>query len=139
MTAGAAMALAAQWGLPRLVRLTPSSMMALGAALALAGNALPLAWTGALAAGTGFALASFGYGLARPGFSAAASLAGHDAEQVAIGAATSLIAGASIILPPVIAATALGLWPSAPFALAIVFIVSGWAVMRLGAIVFRER
>lgn len=71
------------------------------------------------AAVLGFVLASFGYGLARPGFSAAASLAGAAREQVGIASATTLIAGASITLPPILASMAYQWWRPAPFAIAV--------------------
>ncbi len=117
MTAGAISALLAQWGLVRLLALSPRAMMRAGAALAAAGNAAAML-DGVWAAAAGFALASFGYGLARPGFSAAASLAGSAREQVGIASAITLIAGASITLPPILASMAYQGWPPAPFAIA---------------------
>lgn len=117
MTAGAISALLAQWGLVRLLSLSPRTMMGAGAALACAGNAAAML-DGVWAAAAGFALASFGYGLARPGFSAAASLAGSAQEQVGIASAITLIAGASITLPPILASMAYQGWQPAPFAIA---------------------
>jgi len=117
MTAGAISALAAQWGLVRLLSLSPRTMMRAGVALACAGNAAAMLG-GVWAAAAGFALASFGYGLARPGFSAAASLAGSAKEQVGIASAITLIAGASITLPPILASMAYQGWRPAPFAIA---------------------
>lgn len=118
MTAGAIAALLAQWGLVRLLSLSPLAMMRAGAGLACVGNVLPVASGGAGAAVLGFVLASFGYGLARPGFSAAASLAGSAKEQVGIASAITLIAGASITLPPIVASMAYQGWRPAPFAIA---------------------
>lgn len=117
MTAGAIAALLAQWGLVRLLSLSPRTMMRAGAALSAAGNAAAMAG-GVWPAVVGFALASFGYGLARPGFSAAASLAGSAPEQVGIASAITLIAGASITLPPILASMAYQGWQPAPFAIA---------------------
>lgn len=117
MTAGAISALLAQWGLVRLLSLSPRTMMRAGVALACAGNAAAMLG-GVWAAAAGFALASFGYGLARPGFSAAASLAGSAKEQVGIASAITLIAGASITLPPILASMAYQVWRPAPFAVA---------------------
>lgn len=139
MTLGAAMALVAQWGLPRIMRPVPMRMMLIGTALSLVGNLIALLDPSELAASTGFVVACFGYGQARPGFSAAASLGGTDAEQVAIASATSFIAGASIMLPPVVAAAAYEGWAGAPFALAIGLLVLGLGVLAAGSIVFRER
>jgi MFS family permease len=118
MTAGAISALLAQWGLVRLLSLSPLTMMRAGAALACAGNAAAMLDGGVRGAVAGFALASFGYGLARPGFSAAASLAGSAKEQVGIASAITLIAGASITLPPILASMAYQEWRLAPFAIA---------------------
>lgn len=119
MTTGAIAALLAQWGLVRLLSLSPARMMRAGAALACAGNAAAMLGSGGWAAVSGFVLASFGYGLARPGFSAAASLAGSAREQVGIASAITLIAGASITLPPIAASMAYQLWRPAPFAIAV--------------------
>lgn len=118
MTAGAIAALLAQWGLVRLLSLSPLAMMRAGAALAFAGNILAVAEGAVGAAVLGFVLASFGYGLSRPGFSAAASLAGSAREQVGIASAITLIAGASITLPPIVASIAYQGWRPAPFAIA---------------------
>lgn len=139
MTLGAAMALVAQWGLPRIMPPVPMRMMLIGTALSLVGNLVALLDPSEVAASAGFVIACFGYGQARPGFSAAASLGGTDAEQVAIASATSLIAGASIMLPPVVAAAAYEGWAGAPFALAIALLVVGVGLLFSGPIVFRER
>lgn len=139
MTLGAVMALAAQWGLPRIMRPVPMRMMLIGTALSLVGNLVALFDSSELAASAGFVIACFGYGQARPGFSAAASLGGTNEEQVAIASATSLIAGASIMLPPVVAAAAYEYWLGAPFALATGLLVLGLGALAFGPIVFRER
>ncbi|MCW0200039.1 MFS transporter [Sphingopyxis sp.] len=119
MTSGAIAALLAQWGLVRLLSLSPAAMMRVGAGLACVGNIAAMLDGGIWAAVSGFVLASFGYGLARPGFSAAASLAGTAREQVGIASAITLIAGASITLPPIAASMAYQLWLPAPFAIAV--------------------
>ncbi len=139
MTLGAVMALVAQWGLPRIMRPVPMRMMLIGTALSLVGNLVALFESSELAASAGFVIACFGYGQARPGFSAAASLGGTNEEQVAIASATSLIAGASIMLPPVVAAAAYERWSGAPFALATALLVLGLGALAVGPIVFRER
>ncbi|WP_294078681.1 MFS transporter [Sphingomonas sp.] len=133
MTGGALAALTAQWALPRLVAITPRRMTQLGGTLALLGNLIPLVGDSALHATIGFIVASFGYGLGRPGYSAQASLAGTDEQQVAIATAVSFIAGASITLPPIIATAAYGRWHDAPFALAIVLAVAALGFVVRGA------
>jgi hypothetical protein len=128
MAAGAIAALIAQWGLVRWLALSPAAMMLGGTICALAGNLAPIASDAQLAAVAGFVVASFGFGLSRPGFSAAASLAGDSMHQVAIASAVTLIAGASITLPPVIAAAAYQFWLPAPFAIAA--LLCGFLVVR---------
>lgn len=118
MAAGAVAALVAQWGLVRIFSPSPGLMMCVGAFFAFVGNVGATIDLSYEAAFWGFVLSSFGYGLARPGFSAAASLAGRSKDQVAIASAVTLIAGASITLPPIIAATAYQWWQPAPFAIA---------------------
>ena len=115
MAGGALAAVLAQFGVVRF--LSPSQMMGYGALVALLGNLIPLVFRGADMAVLGFIAASFGFGLARPGFVAAASLAGERKDQVAIASAVSMIAGASIAAPPVIAALIYRFWAPAPFAL----------------------
>ncbi|WP_084421546.1 MFS transporter [Henriciella litoralis] len=116
MTGGAIAALIAQFGVVRIFPMPPVRMMMIGTALALAGNAWPLLQPSPFAAMGGFILASFGFGLARPGFGAAASHAGGRDDQVAIASAVSLIAGASIAVPPVLAAAAYQIFTPTPFA-----------------------
>ncbi|MEX6725263.1 MFS transporter [Parapedomonas caeni] len=143
MTAGAAVALAAQWGLVRLLSPSPLTMMRVGTALAMAGNALATFDNGTNAAFWAFVAASLGYGLARPGFSAAASLAGADEDQVAIASAITLIAGASITLPPVLASATYQWWSPSPFAIAALItaglLAGELSPRRRGAIVHEGR
>jgi len=120
MTSGAVAALVAQWGIVRFLSPSPRTMMWSGALCALAGNLLAAASPTQAAAVAAFVLASFGYGLARPGFSAAASLGGLGEHQVAIASAVTLIAGASITLPPILASAAYQFWLPAPFLIAAV-------------------
>jgi MFS family permease len=119
MTAGAAAALFVQWGLIRMLTISPQRMMQWGAWLALLGNGIAIAVSTPNGAAVGFVFASFGFGLARPGFSAASSLAATDSEQVAVASAASLIAGASIAAPPIIASLVYQIAPSAPFTIPI--------------------
>jgi len=118
MTSGAVAALVSQWGVVRFLSPSPRLMMQAGALCAVAGNLLAALVPSQAAAVTAFVLGSFGYGLARPGFSAAASLGGLNEHQVAIASAVTLIAGASITLPPIVASAAYQIWQPAPFAIA---------------------
>jgi MFS family permease len=122
---GALAAVVAQFGMVRLFSLAPSRMMSIGALFAILGNVIPLLAVGTSSALLGFVVASFGFGLARPGFAAAASLGGRKEDQVAIASAVSMIAGASIAVPPVIAAAIYQIWTPTPFALP-ALMVSAW-------------
>lgn len=117
MVAGALAGLIAQWGMVPLLKLSPTSMMRLGANLALMGNAMMMLGGGYISLVVGFSLACLGFGLGRPGFSAGASLAAGAMRQSAVGGAVSAIAGASIVLPPILSVGLYEIWPAAPFIL----------------------
>jgi len=115
MVAGAVGGLVAQWGLIGIGGMMPRALLRWGAALALAGNALIVLLPGYPALVAAFAIVNLGYGLARPGFSAGASLVAPDAGQGAVAGALSAIAGAAIVLPPIVAVLLYQLFPAAPF------------------------
>jgi len=110
--------LLAQWGIIRLLDLTPSQLMRWGSLIAAAGTAgialAPDFHTLVLA----FALASAGFGFARPGFTAGASLAVGRAEQGAVAGAVTAINGACFILAPAVGIGLYELRPELPYALA---------------------
>lgn len=139
MMGGAVAALAAQWALPRFATLLPMSMITGGTILALLGNAIALTSGTEMAAAIGFVIGCFGYGLARPGFTALASLRGGREDQVAIASAVTLIAGASIMLPPVLATAGYESWDGAPFTLAILFLLMGVVALSWRTIVYGKR
>jgi MFS family permease len=102
MMAGAVASLLAQWGLIRMLRLTPRQLLWLGASCAAIGNLIVAFSPDYHTLVVGFALCSLGYGFARPGFTAGASLSvGHE-EQGAVAGAISAINGASVIIAPVL-------------------------------------
>jgi MFS family permease len=102
MMAGAVASLLAQWGLIRMLRLTPRMLLWLGAGCAALGNLIVAFSPDYHTLVVGFALCSLGYGFARPGFTAGASLSvGHE-EQGAVAGAISSINGASVIIAPVL-------------------------------------
>jgi MFS family permease len=102
MMAGAVASLLAQWGLIRMLRLTPRQLLWLGAGCALLGNLIVAFSPDYHTLVVGFAQCSLGYGFARPGFTAGASLSvGHE-EQGAVAGAISAINGASVIVAPVL-------------------------------------
>nr|WP_235524856.1 MFS transporter [Caulobacter sp. Root1455] len=102
MMAGAVASLLAQWGLIRMLRLTPRQLLWLGAGCAALGNLAVAFSPDYHTLVVGFALCSLGYGFARPGFTAGASLSvGHE-EQGAVAGAISAINGASVIIAPVL-------------------------------------
>lgn len=115
MVAGAVAGLVAQWGLIGVGGMMPRALLRWGAALALAGNLLIVLLPGYPALVAAFALVNLGYGLARPGFTAGASLVAPDAGQGAVAGAISSIAGAAIVVPPIVAVALYQLFPAAPF------------------------
>jgi MFS family permease len=117
MAVGAISGLIAQWGLIALVGMMPRALLRWGAVLTLLGNALIVLLPGYISLVIAFALVNLGYGLARPGFSAGASLAAPDQGQGAVAGAISSIAGASIVVPPIIAVLLYEFVPAAPFIL----------------------
>lgn len=97
---GAGATLLAQWGLIRMLRMTPGSLMRWGTALAAvgtAGIALATDYHGIVVA---FGLTSLGYGFARPGWTAGASLAVGQPEQGAVAGAVTAVNGACFVLAP---------------------------------------
>lgn len=122
MVACALAALVAQWGLIAPLGLMPRTMLRWGGGLAVLGNALVVLLPGYTPLVIGYATASLGYGLARPGFTAGASLAARSTRQGAVAGAVSSIAGASIVVPPVIAVALYQLDRAAPFVLLIVLL-----------------
>ena len=101
MMAGAASGLLAQWGLIRMLRMSPRALMRWGSGLAALGNA---AMAFAPDFGTvvfAYALMNVGYGFLRPGFTAGASLAVGPAAQGAVAGLLTAVIGAGFIVSPV--------------------------------------
>lgn len=122
MVACAVASLVAQWGLIGPLGLMPRTMLRWGGALAVLGNALVVLLPGYTSLVIGYATASLGYGLARPGFTAGASLAATSTRQGAVAGAISSIAGASIVVPPVIAVALYQLDRAAPFVVLVILL-----------------
>jgi len=112
---GAAATLLAQWGLIRILRMTPGMLMRWGAGLAAVGTlgiALAPDYHGIVVA---FALTSLGYGFARPGFTAGASLMVGEGEQGAVAGAVTAISGACFVLAPAAGIGLYGLGHAYPY------------------------
>ena len=115
--AGAAATLLAQWGLIRMLHLTPGTLMRWGAALAAIGTlgiALAPSFHSLVIA---YALASLGYGFARPGFTAGASLMVGDGDQGSVAGAITAVNGACFIFAPAIGIGLYELNPPVPYVL----------------------
>lgn len=117
MMAGAVSGLLAQWGLIRMLGMSPRALMRWGVGLAALGNA-------ALAVAPDFGtvvfsygLMSVGYGFARPGFTAGASLTVREEEQGAVAGALTAVIGAAFVAAPVAGVALYELWAPGPFLL----------------------
>lgn len=115
LMAGAVCGLLAQWGLIRMLHMSPRALMRWGASLAALGNVAM-----ALAPDFGtvvfsYGLMSVGYGFARPGFTAGASLAVHSDEQGAVAGALTAVIGAAFVAAPVAGVALYEFWAPAPF------------------------
>ena len=100
MMFGAVAGLLAQWGIIRMLDMTPRQLLRWGVAVAAVGNLLvavsPDYWTVV----AGYAIASLGFGLARPGFTAGASLAVGMHEQARAAGAIAAVNGVNVVLAP---------------------------------------
>lgn len=113
--AGAGATLLSQWGIIRLLNLTPSQLMRWGsviAAIGVLGIALAPNFHSIVLA---FALASAGFGFARPGFTAGSSLAVDRHEQGGVAGAVTAVNGACFILAPAIGIGLYELIPELPY------------------------
>ncbi|MFQ3595026.1 MAG: MFS transporter [Sphingomonadaceae bacterium] len=100
--AGAGATLLAQWGIIRLLDLSPSQLMRWGALMAAVGTAGIAVAPDFHVLVLAFALASAGFGFARPGFTAGSSLAVARSEQGGVAGAVTSVNGACFILAPAI-------------------------------------
>lgn len=117
LMAGAAATLLAQWGLIRMLHMTPGTLMRWGAALAGAGTlgiALAPTYYGIVVA---YALTSLGYGFVRPGFTAGSSLMVSEEEQGSVAGAVTSINGACFIFAPAVGIGLYELSKPAPYLL----------------------
>ncbi|MEX6725114.1 MFS transporter [Parapedomonas caeni] len=117
LMAGAGATLVAQWGLIRMLRMTPKALLQWGTGLCLAGAAI-MAMAGSYGTiVTGFAIISLGAGFVRPGFTAGASLAVRVEEQGAVAGAVTAINGACFIISPAVGVALYHVAQPLPFAL----------------------
>ncbi|MBW3559454.1 MAG: MFS transporter [Proteobacteria bacterium] len=121
LMAGAVSGLLAQWGLIRILHMSPRSLMRWGAGLAALGN---LALSVAPDFGTvvfSYGLMSIGFGFARPGFTAGGSLAVEEGEQGSVAGAMTAVIGAAFVVSPVAGVALYEVWRPAPFLMNAIF------------------
>lgn len=126
---GAGATLMVQWGVIRILNLTPSQLMRWGTLLAAAGT-LGIAFAvDFYSLVLSFALACSGFGFARPGFTAGSSLAVSRDEQGGVAGAVTAVNGACFIIAPAIGIGLYELVPELPYWLAAagLLILSGYA------------
>jgi MFS family permease len=110
MMAGAGATLVAQWGLIRMVEMTPRQLVLIGTGMATLGSmGLALAADYGLAVSS-FALLCFGFGLARPGFTEGASLVVGPEEQGGVAGVVTAMNGSCYILAPFLGVALYKLW-----------------------------
>lgn len=122
--AGAGATLLAQWGIIRLLHLSPSQLMRWGsviAAIGIAGIAFASNFHTIVLA---FALASAGFGFARPGFTAGSSLAVSRHEQGGVAGAVTAVNGACFIVAPAVGIGLYELVPELPYWLSAIGLVA---------------
>ncbi len=108
---GAGATLLVQWGVIRMLGMTPAQLMRWGALVAAIGAA-GIALSGSFyALVLSFAVTSAGFGFCRPGFTAGSSLAVSRAEQGAVAGAVTAVNGACFIAAP---AVGIGLFEFSP-------------------------
>jgi MFS family permease len=115
LMAGAGATLLAQWGLIRMLRLSPPQLMRWGTGLAMLGTlgiSLASDFHGIVVA---FALASLGFGFARPGFTAGSSLAVGPNEQGGVAGAVTSVNGACFIAAPFVGIGLYEIMPALPY------------------------
>jgi MFS family permease len=113
--AGAGATLLAQWGIIRLLDLSPSQLMRWGTLIAAAGT-LGIAFAPNFhALVLAFAICSAGFGFARPGFTAGSSLAVARHEQGGVAGAVTAVNGACFILAPAVGIGLYELKPELPY------------------------
>lgn len=113
--AGAGATLLAQWGIIRMMNLSPSQLMRWGSLIAAAGVAGIAFAPDFHALVLAFAVASAGFGFARPGFTAGSSLAVSRHEQGGVAGAVTAVNGACFILAPAIGIGLYELKPELPY------------------------
>ena len=115
LMAGAGATLLAQWGIIRILAMSPAQLMRWGTALAALGTAWIAFAPGFYQLVLAFSLASLGYGFARPGFTAGASLAVSRAEQGGVAGAVTSVNGACFIVAPAAGIALYGIHPELPY------------------------
>ncbi len=133
MMAGAAAGLMAQWGLIRLLHMSPRSLLRWGAGCALLGNGLLAVAPDFGTVVFAYGLASLGFGFARPGFTAGASLGVTAAEQGAVAGLLTAVIGAAFIVAPVAGMALYEWWRPGPF------LANAWIMLALLAYTVRVR
>ncbi len=122
LMAGAGATLLVQWGVIRMLDLSPSQLMRWGTIVAAIGT-MGIAFAPDFhALVIAFSLSCAGYGFIRPGFTAGSSLAVTRPEQGAVAGAVTAINGACFVLAPAIGIGLYELRPELPYWLATILL-----------------
>ncbi len=127
MMAGAGATLVAQWGLIRMVEMTPRQLILIGIGLSVIGCVGMAAASNYSLLVSSFALLCFGFGLSRPGFTAGASLVVGPEDQGGVAGAITAMNGSCYIVAPFVGVALYQLWDPAlyviSFALLLIVLV----------------
>lgn len=115
LMAGALSGLLAQWGLIRMLHMSPRTLMRWGAGLAALGNTALMVAPDFGTVVFSYGLMSIGFGFARPGFTAGASLAVNEGEQGSVAGSLTAVIGAAFVVSPVVGVALYELWRPGPF------------------------
>ena len=100
MAFGAIAGLLAQWGIIRMLEMTPRQLLRWGVAVAALGNFVVALAPDYEVLVAGFAISSLGFGFARPGFTAGSSLAVGVTEQARTAGAIAAVNGVNVVFAP---------------------------------------
>jgi MFS family permease len=124
MMAGAGATLVAQWGLIRMVEMTPRQLILIGIGLSAIGCVGMAVASNYSLMVSSFSLLCFGFGLSRPGFTAGASLVVGPEDQGGVAGAITAMNGACYIVAPFVGVALYQLWSPALYVISVALLLT---------------